>query len=162
MTKRQVFFSFHFDNDVMRVQQVRYMGAIEGNSPVSPNDWEEVKRKGNSSIVKWIDDNMRYRSCVVVLVGTDTSKREWVQYEIRKAWNDRKGLVGIYIHNLPCPRKGVCWQGDNPFEQIILDNGCKLSNIVKCYNPKYWDAYNDIKANIADWVEEAINIRNQY
>lgn len=36
--KRQVFYSFHFDNDVMRVQQIRNMGVIEGEEPVRPND----------------------------------------------------------------------------------------------------------------------------
>jgi len=162
MPKRQIFYSFHFDNDVMRVQQIRNMGVIEGNTPVSPNDWEEVKRKGNSSIEKWIDDNMRYRSCVVVLVGEKTAYREWVQYEIQKAWNEGKGLVGIYIHNLTCPRNGKCRQGANPFEQFTLNRGSKLSSVVKCYNPKSWDTYNDIKDNIEDWVEEAIKIRNQY
>ncbi len=45
MPKRQVFYSFHFDYDVMRVQQIRNMGAIEDNKPVSANDWEEVKKK---------------------------------------------------------------------------------------------------------------------
>ena len=40
MPKRQVFFSFHFNNDVMRVQQIRNIGVIEGNTPVSVNDWE--------------------------------------------------------------------------------------------------------------------------
>lgn len=34
MAKRQVFYSFHFDNDVMRVQQVRNIGAIEGNEHI--------------------------------------------------------------------------------------------------------------------------------
>ena len=29
----------------MRVQQIRNMGVIESNTPVSPNDWEDVKRK---------------------------------------------------------------------------------------------------------------------
>ena len=43
-TKRQVFYSFHFDNDVFRVQQIRNIGAIEGNTPVSPNEWETVKK----------------------------------------------------------------------------------------------------------------------
>ncbi len=28
--KRKVFYSFHFDNDVMRVQQIRNMGVLEG------------------------------------------------------------------------------------------------------------------------------------
>jgi hypothetical protein len=43
MAKRQVFYSFHFDNDVFRVQMVRQMGVIEGNEPVSKNTWETVR-----------------------------------------------------------------------------------------------------------------------
>ncbi len=46
MAKRQVFYSFHFDNDSWRAGQVRNIGVVEGNTPVSSNDWEEVKRKG--------------------------------------------------------------------------------------------------------------------
>ena len=98
--KRQVFYSFHYGNDVMRVQQIRNMGVIEGNTPVSPNEWEQVKRSGDKAIEKWIDDNMKYRSCVIVLIGSETASRPWVQYEIKKAWSDGKGLLGIYIHNL--------------------------------------------------------------
>ncbi len=67
MAKRQIFYSFHFKNDVMRVQQIRNIGALEDNKPVSANDWEEVKKKGDAGIEKWIDDNMSYRSCVVLI-----------------------------------------------------------------------------------------------
>jgi hypothetical protein len=155
MTKKQVFFSFHFDNDVMRVQQIRNIGAIEGNTPVSANDWEEVKRKGDNFIEKWIEDNMKYRSCVVVLVGEETANRKWVKYEIEKAWNDGKGLVGIYIHNLKCPRNGKCNQGPNPFDEFNFKDGKKLSSVVKCHNPNSFDAYNDIAKNIENWIETA-------
>ena len=48
--KRRVFYCFHFGNDVMRVQQIRNIGVIEGNAPVSPNDWETVRSGGESSI----------------------------------------------------------------------------------------------------------------
>jgi len=161
MAKRQVFYSFHFKNDVMRVQQVRNMGVIEGNTPVAPNTWEEVKRKGDASIQKWIDENMKYRSCVVVLVGSDTANRKWVRYEIEKAWKDGKGVVGIYIHNLKCPHNGYGTKGQNPFERFDFGNR-KFSEIVKCYNPSSYDAYNDIKNNIDGWIEEAIDIRNRY
>ncbi len=156
MPKRQIFYSFHFDNDVMRVQQIRNIGALEDNKPISANDWEEVKKKGNASIEKWIDDNMKYRSCVVVLVGEETAGRPWVKYEIKKAWNDGKGLLGIYIHNIKCPRNGKCSKGRNPFDDFDLKNGNKLSSIVKCYNPDSTDAYKDIKDNIETWVEAAI------
>ena len=78
MAKRQIFYSFHFGSDVFRVQLVRQMGAIEGNEPVSKNAWETVKGAGTASIEKWIDDNMKGKSCVVVLIGTETSTRPWV------------------------------------------------------------------------------------
>ena len=158
-TKRRVFYSFHYDNDVFRVQQIRNMGAIEGDEPVSKNDWETVKKGGNKAIEKWIDDNMFGKSCVVVLVGEDTHKRPWVIHEIEKAWNDGKGLVGIYIHNLKDPKTGTCSKGTNPFEQFSMKNGKKLSDYVKCHNPKTTDAYNDIKANLAGWIEDAIDSR---
>lgn len=159
--KRQVFYSFHYGNDVMRVQQIRNMGVIEGNTPVSPNEWEQVKRSGDKAIEKWIDDNMKYRSCVVVLIGTETASRSWVQYEIKKAWSDGKGLLGIYIHNLRDPRTGTCSKGANPFSQFTL-NDKPFDQIVPCYDPKSWDAYNDIRNNLDAWIENAISIRNRY
>lgn len=161
MAKRQVFYSFHFKNDVMRVQQVRNMGVIEGNTPVSPNDWEEIKRKGDTSIKTWIANAMKYRSCVVVLVGSETANRKWVKYEIEKAWNDGKGVVGVYIHNLKCPNTGKSPKGENPFDKFDFGDK-KFSDIVKCYNPNQYDAYNDIKNNIDNWIEEAIKIRSKY
>lgn len=158
MAKRQIFYSFHFDNDVMRVQQVRNMGALEENKPVSVNEWEQVKKGGDAAIEKWINDNMKYRSCVVVLVGEETANRKWVKHEIKKAWNDGKGLVGIYVHNLKCPRNGCSNKGTNPFDQFTI-NGKAMSGIVKCYDPGS-DAYSNIKDKIENWVEEAITIRD--
>ncbi len=158
MAKRQIFYSFHYDNDVFRVQQIRNMGALEENKPVSANEWETVKKGGDGAIEKWIEDNMKYRSCVVVLVGSETANRKWVKHEIKKAWSEGKGVVGIYIHNLKCPQNGTCSIGTNPFDQFTV-NGVKMSSLVKCYNPKSTDAYNDIKSNIENWIEEAINNR---
>ena len=112
---RKIFYSFHFDSDVMRVQQVRNMGVVEGNTPVSPNAWEEVKKKGDAAIEKWIDDNMDGKSCVIVLIGEDTHKRKWVKYEIQKAWKENRGLIGIYVHNLNCPNNGKCSKGTKAY-----------------------------------------------
>lgn len=158
MAKRQTFYSFHYNNDVFRVQQIRNIGALEDNKPVSANDWETVKRGGDTAIKKWINDNMSYRSCVIVLIGEETANRPWVKYEIKKAWEDRKGLLGIYIHNLKDPKTGKCNKGTNPFDQFTFKDGENIKTIpVK--NPSVNDAYNDIKNNLEDWVEEAINNR---
>jgi hypothetical protein len=156
--KRQVFYSFCFDDDVMRVQQIRNMGVVDGDEPVSPNEWEKLQ-KASGGIQRWIDENMAYRSCVIVLVGRRTAHRDWVKYEIKKAWSEKKGLFGINIHNLKCPREGFGAPGPNPFEQFSINGGAKLSSLVPCYNPKATDAYGDIKANLSGWVETAMAVR---
>jgi hypothetical protein len=158
MAKRQVFYSFHYDNDVMRVQQIRNIGVLEGNTPVSPNEWETIKKSGDKAVEKWINDNMNYKSCVIVLVGEETANRPWVKFEIKRAWELGKGLLGIYIHNIKDPRTGTCRQGKNPFEQFTVE-GKKLSELVKCYNPSSNDAYNDIAEHIDSWIESAIKSR---
>jgi MTH538 TIR-like domain (DUF1863) len=144
LAKRQVFYSFHFDNDVFRVQQVRNIGALEDNKPVSVNDWEAVKKKGDAAIEKWIDDNMRYRGCVVVLVGEQTAGRKWVQYD---------------IHNLKDPKNGTCTQGTNPFSQWTFKQSGRTVQIA-CYNPSAWNAYSEIAKNLEDWVQVAITQRS--
>lgn len=154
--RRKVFYSFHFGNDVMRVQQIRNIGALEGNEPVSSNEWETVKRSGDNAVKNWIDDNMKYKECVIVLIGSETASRRWVDYEIRKAWNEKRGLFGIYIHNLRDPRTGTCQKGVNPFDKVELTDGSRLSSRVRCYDPVSWDAYGDIKNNLDNWVETAI------
>lgn len=158
MNKRQIFYSFHYDNDVMRVQQVRNIGQLDDNKPVSTNDWETIKRRGEQAIKNWIDDQLKYKSCLVVLIGSDTSRRPWVKYEIEKAWNDGKGVLGIYIHNLKCPRNGISQKGTNPFSQFTL-HGNSLAQYVECYDPNPNDAYNDIRNNIEVWIERAVQRR---
>ncbi|OGL45205.1 MAG: molecular chaperone Tir [Candidatus Schekmanbacteria bacterium RBG_13_48_7] len=157
----QVFYSFHFDNDVFRVQQIRNIGVIEGNEPVSKNDWETL-RNTPSGIERWIDENMKYKTCVVVLIGSETVQRPWVRYEIAKGWDDGKGILGIYIHNLRDPQTaktppyyGRCAQGQNPFEQVTLKNGTTIAKYVPCFNPNPSDAYVDIAQNLLRWVAQA-------
>lgn len=163
---RKVFFSFHFVPDNWRAAQVRNAGVVEGNAPVSDNDWEEVKKKGDKAIQDWIDGQIKGRSCTVVLIGEKTAGRKWINYEIEKSWNDGKGVVGIYIHNLKNKDGEQSDKGKNPFEGFTVGTDKKkLSSIVKAYDPPYktsTNVYNHIKDNIDKWVEEAITIRNGY
>lgn len=156
MAKVPVFYSFHFDNDVMRVQQIRNIGSIEGNAPTTPNEWEKLKRTGKRAVENWIDQNMKYKRCIIVLIGSGTAGRPWVEHEIIKAWNDGKALLGIYIHNIKCPRGGTGRKGRNPFDLIKFNDGRKLSSVVPCYDPDSANAYQDISNNIARWIDQAI------
>ncbi|MDR0966382.1 MAG: TIR domain-containing protein [Myxococcales bacterium] len=160
MTRRRVFYSFHYENDVFRVQQIRNIGALESNSPAQPNQWEEVKRSGDTAIQRWIDNSMSNTSCVVVLIGSDTANRKWINYEIKKAWNDGKGLFGIYIQNLKDPRTGKCSRGKNPFDSFTIGDK-PMSEYVRTYDPNQNDPYNDIANQIENWIECAIADRNR-
>jgi hypothetical protein len=156
MARRQVFYSFDFAQDVLRVAQIRNVGELEDNKPVSPEDWEQIQKKGDLAVEDWIDDNMRYADCVIVMVGERTALRRWIRYEIRKAWTLKKGLFGIYIHNLKDPKTGACTRGPNPFEQFTFKDEADNDFRIKCYNPGRLFAYQDIKTKLQSWVETAI------
>ena len=161
--KRQVFYSFHYKPDCWRASQVRSIGFVEGNKAAPDNEWEKITSAGGDAIKKWINDQMKYRSCSVVLVGNKTADRKWINYEIVKSWNENMGLVGIYIHGLKNSDGYISEKGNNPFDYINYgDTGKKLSTIVKCYNPtgkNSKERYAWISQYISAAVEEAIKIR---
>lgn len=160
---RKVFYSFHYKPDVMRVSQVRQIGALDGNKAASDNDWETVTEGGDAAIKRWIAGQMKGRSCAVVLVGQNTANRKWINYEIVESWNAGMGVVGIRIHGLKNTDGYIAKMGNNPFDYITFgDSGKKLSAIVKCYNPagsNSKERYAWIAKHLANAVEEAIRIR---
>ncbi|MFZ7240094.1 TIR domain-containing protein [Avibacterium avium] len=163
---RKVFYSFHFDNDAWRAGQVRNMGVVDGTEPVKGNRWEDVKSKSDEEIKKWINDNLKDKSCLVVLIGEKTSERYWVQYEIETAWNLGKAVCGVYIHKLKNKDEEQSKKGKNPFDAFTLnEDKKKLSEIAPVFESSYSSSqyvYNDIKENLEDLVEEAIKIRKKY
>lgn len=160
---RRTFFSFHYKPDNSRVAQVRNMGMVDGNKPVTDNDWETVTKGGEAAIKKWIANQLQGRSCTVVLVGSSTARRKWINHEIIESWNDGMGVVGIHIHGLKDFEGHTAAKGANPFASINYDDpGKKLSSIVKCYDPSgstSKERYAWIKKHLANAVEEAVAIR---
>jgi len=161
---RKVFYSFYYKPDNWRASQVRNMGVIEGNRPCSDNDWETITKGGDEKIKKWIAEQLDGKSCVVVLIGSNTAGRKWINHEIVKGWDNGKGVVGVYVHNLLDSNEKQSTKGANPFASIKYgDSGKMLSSIVKAYDPPYSTSkyvYDHIKTSLAAWVEEAISIRS--
>lgn len=163
---RRVMYSFNFAQDAWRASQVRRIGSIEGNRPVTDNEWEEVKRGGDKAIAAWIDGQLDGKSCTIVLIGAATAGRQWINYEIEKTWNTGKGLLGVRIHGLKNQDGYTTTAGPNPFDTFTLKNGTvKLSSVAPLKFPTGADSqsvYASIQANIEAWVEEAIKIRTNY
>ncbi|MGK0133907.1 TIR domain-containing protein, partial [Pseudomonas aeruginosa] len=104
----------------------------------------------------------RGKSCVVVLVGSETALRPWVIKEIIKGWNAGKGVFGIRIDKLLDTNSNPSRPGPNPFDMIDCGTG-KLSSYVNLITPQGWDSkavYADIHANMERWIETAIRKRN--
>ena len=163
MTKRNVFYSFHYVPDCQRVAKIRNIGVIEGNTPTTDNSWETVKKGGDTAIENWISEQMKGRSCAVVLVGANTANRKWINHEIVKAWDKGMGVVGIYIHGITNLDNKISTKGANPFDYITYGGTKKkLSAFIKCYNPtgaNSRERYAWISKHLSNAVEEAIKIR---
>ena len=159
---RRAFYSFHYEPDNWRASQIRNMGVVDGNKPASDNDWETIKGGGDARIKKWINGQMSGKSVAIILIGTKTAGRKWIRYEIEKAWNDGKGVLGIHIHNIKNRDGEQSTRGLNPFSEFTVGEK-RMSDIVMTYDPPYitsTNVYNHIKDNLADWIETAIAIRN--
>lgn len=162
---RKCFFSFQYKPDNWRVSQVRNIGAIEGNQPAKDNDWETVVGGGDKKIEKWISDQMKGRTCTVILAGSNTANRKWINHEIIESWNKGMGVLVVHIHNLKNSSGQQSSKGANPLYYITHGpTGKRLSTIAQSYDPPYstsTNVYDYIANNIDDWIEEAITIRKE-
>lgn len=151
-----VFYSFHYERDVNRVQLIRQMGLIEGQRILNSQDWESVRARGCSAIANWIDEQMKYKTAVIVLIGRETASRPWVQYEVQKAWDAKKPLLGIRIHGLSSMGK-VDTIGLDPFTQISGYEG--MNPGLPIFDPTVKDCFGGIDSK-ATYQKLADNVRS--
>ncbi len=155
---RRVFFSFHYENDVWRVNVVRNSWVTQhGNEAAGFIDaaaFEEVKKKGDTNIKNWIDSQLSGTSVTVVLIGSQTNQRDYVKYELSKSYQKGNGILGIYIHGIKDINGNISVKGSNHFGEIGKDekgNSVYLSSNYHCYDWIADDGYN----NLGGWIEQA-------
>lgn len=155
---RRVFFSFHYERDIWRASQIRNCWVTKPDRESAgfwdAASWEEVKKKGEDAIMRWIDNQLNGTSVTAVLIGTQTSERKYVGYEIKKSYEIGNGMLGIYIHNMKDQNGRTDFQGKNPFDNwYITRNGQKVyfSSLYPTYDWIYDRGYE----NLGSWVEKA-------
>lgn len=115
---RRVFFSFHFDNDIWRANQVRNCNVVAGADVAGffdHSEYIEAKKKGDEAIRRMIVKHLSGTSVTVVLIGKQTAERPWVKEEIRQSVAQKNGLLGIYIHHLKNQKGESAWlRGPKP------------------------------------------------
>ncbi len=151
---RKVFFSFHYDRDILRVGQVRNSGVTKSNVEsagfIDSVSWESLKRQGDDAIKRWIKNQLDNTSVTVVLIGAETADRDWVKYEIQESFKRGNGLLGVYIHGVKDLRGNTDYKGSNPFDNFT-HQGRTLSQLYRTYDWVLDNGYN----NFGRWVEDA-------
>jgi len=154
---RRVFFSFHHDRDIWRANVVRNSWVTQDREAAGFWDaslWEKAKKKGHDAIKRMIDRGLEGTSVTAVLIGAETSNRQWVRYEIKESYKRRNGLLGVYIHNIKDKNGYTDTKGDNPFDRIYAQKDGKKVYFSDKYPIYDWvndDGYN----NFGHWVEKA-------
>lgn len=114
---RRVFFSFHYDDDVWRANQVRNADVVAGSDVagfLDRSEYEKAKKKGKEGIQRMIRRHLKDTTVTVVLIGSITASRPWVKYEIEHSLARKNGLLGIYIHHLKDPNNPPGSRGAKP------------------------------------------------
>ena len=99
---RRVFFSFHYQRDIWRVNQIRSIPNVTGCSAAGFQDasiWEDAKKKGDDAIKKLIRDGLKNTSVTVVCVGEKTAGRKYCQgrSKIRPPWRRKPRPLGSWV-----------------------------------------------------------------
>jgi hypothetical protein len=147
--------------EVGRIGSPKHKRQHMDSQSLEPNRWEKLVAQGPDAVKQWINTEMKHKSCVIVLIGSETADRDWINYEIKKGWSDGKGVFGVYIHNMKGADKKQSRMGLNPFDFISL-GGRRMSEIVQAYNPPFNESkevYDHIRGSLDSWIEEAIKTR---
>jgi hypothetical protein len=139
---RKVFFSFHYQRDLWRVNVVRNSGVIEGIAAAGFHDkslWEETRKKGDDAIRQLINKGLDGTSVTAVLIGAETANRKHVSYEIERSVARGNGILGIQINNI----KDKDGRSDLP--------GSMPEALTKISAPIYIYEY----GKLGEWVETA-------
>lgn len=146
---RKVFFSFHYQEDIFRVNVVRKSGVVMGNSAAGFLDaslWEKTKKKGVKAVKSLIDRGLEGTSVTCVLIGQKTASRKYVTYEIEQSVKKGNGLLGIHINDIKDIKGDTnFWRGDVP--AALEKHGAPIYD---------WDVN-----SFRNWVEDAYQRANE-
>lgn len=158
--KRRVFFSFHYQNDIWRVNQVRNSWRYNHeNTRLSEgffdgSIWESSRRTGPDSLKSLIREGVKNTSVTCVLIGAETYQRRWVRYELARSVIKGNGLLGVKIHLMGNQLGYASHEGPNPLDYVGVYNAGGTVRMAEIVNGK-WVKYDDYTQAVdlpATWV----------
>jgi len=149
---RRVYFSFHYQNDIQRLMQVRNhwvtketrkaAGFFDGSLE------EKAKTEGSIAVKRAINAGMVGSSVTCVVIGSETYQRHWVRYEILKSIEQGMGVFGVRVHQLKNLSRQTAIKGPDPFDWL----GYSWNDSTGKLKPVYWDGRQWLTYTDADTV----------
>lgn len=155
---RRVFFSFHYERDIWRAQQVRKSWVTQANRAAAGffdgSLDEAAKAKDEVRLKTAIRRGLRGTTCTVVLIGAKTSQRSYVLFEIAESRARGNALLGVRIHQLKDRGQRTDARGGNPFTRVAALG--MYAPYVGLKIPVYDWVRQDGYHNLCSWVEQAV------
>lgn len=153
---RRVFFSFNYEEDVWRANQVRNCWMTQPDHQEAgffdASLWEKAKQS-DEAIKRMIREGLEGTSVTAILVGANTAGRTYIDYEIEQSNNVRhNGILAIYINGLKDRNGYTSARGRNPLDTWTFnDSGKKFSEVYATYDWVRDEGYK----NCGTWFERA-------
>ena len=144
--------------DSFRATKIKKMKNFEQSVVFAEEDWPTVANHSETEIQEWVDQQVEDSDCLVVLIGEETAKKQWMNYSIKRAYELNKGIVGIFVHRLLDEEGDPSERGDDPFHYLDL-NGIKFSRFIQRFESKHVTeryVYHDIRRNLPQLIERAL------
>lgn len=119
---RRTFFSFHYQEDVWRVFNVRKSWVIgkdrEADGFFDGSVFEASKKESDEALKAFLRDGLKNTSVTCVLSGQHTAARRWVRYEIVRSVLKGNGLLTVDIHGIRNDKQVLGVKGIDPLEEV--------------------------------------------
>lgn len=118
MAKR-VFFSFHYQDVIdFRANVVRQHWLTKPDREAAgffdASIWESAKKSGSVALKRLINSGLDGTSTTCVLIGSQTSLRKWVRYEIMKSFKKGNTILAVHINSIKGKDEKTKAKGPNP------------------------------------------------
>jgi hypothetical protein len=124
---RRTFFSFHYKPDVTRAWVVRNSwvtkvakGERDDAGFFDSSVFEAAQRESDDVLKRFLRDGLDNTTVTCVLVGTETSLRRWVRYEIFRSFMRCNGLLAVRLHTIAGLNAPAAAAGPNPFDALAF------------------------------------------
>ena len=104
MAKR-VFFSFHYQDVIdFRANVVRNHWLTKPDREEAgffdASIWENAKKTSTIALKHLINGELKNTTVTTVLIGSETYRRRWVQYEIIKSMEKGNQILGVHVNGI--------------------------------------------------------------